>query len=127
MTQETDAISRRDFLKSFPQGVILALRSFTGKNFPINSFKEKTEDGNKALDGFKKAVINIEKCLAWQGLSCQLCYLACPLREQAITMNDQKPVISSLACDGCAMCAVACQTVNDLQAIAMVEHSTQRT
>ena len=61
MTQETDAISRRDFLKSFPQGVILALRSFTGKNFPINSLKEKTDDDNKILDGLKKAVVDIKK------------------------------------------------------------------
>jgi len=67
------------------------------------------------------ARINVTNCLAWTGASCQLCYLACPLREEAIVMRDLKPVIDSFFCDGCAMCVEACRTVNDLCAVDLVE------
>src|SRR3989338_1504094 len=70
--------------------------------------------------GPRIARLDISRCLAWGGANCQLCYLACPLRDRAIEMCDQKPVVHSFACDGCAMCEAACRTVNNFPAIDMV-------
>lgn len=66
------------------------------------------------------ARVEVLHCQAWSGLLCQQCYLACPKRDQAIEMRDQKPQIVVSVCDGCAMCLEACRTVNDLPAIRMV-------
>jgi ferredoxin-type protein NapG len=92
-------MNRRDFLKSLPRQLVEGLRAVTEKEV---------------------ARVEITRCLAWSGANCQLCYLACPLREQAIQIHDQKPVIIASICDGCALCQQACQTVNDLIAIEIV-------
>ena len=99
--------TRREFLKSIPHSFLAALQNFT-REFP------------ETKEGPLTARIDVVRCIAWAGSSCQLCYLSCPRREDAIRMEDQKPVIISAACDGCAMCEVACQSVNDLSAITMV-------
>ena len=60
-----------------------------------------------------------ESCLAFQGLRCEVCYRACPLMGEAITLEflPQErtgkhafflPVIQSQACTGCGMCEHAC-------------------
>lgn len=92
-------MNRRDFLKNLPRQLVEGLRVVTEK---------------------KVARVDITRCLAWSGANCQLCYLACPIREQAIQIHDQKPVIIASSCDGCALCQQACQMVNDLIAIEMV-------
>lgn len=90
-------MNRRDFLKNLPRQLVKGLLA------------EK-----------QVARVDITRCLAWSGANCQLCYLSCPLREQAIQIHDQKPVIIASSCNGCALCQQACQTVNDLIAIEMV-------
>ncbi|MBI1976548.1 MAG: hypothetical protein HYS56_03465 [Candidatus Omnitrophica bacterium] len=96
--------SRREFLKTFPYQMLKSVRSvIQGEKLP------------------QTARIHIARCLAWHGMNCQFCYLACPLREQAIQIHDQKPVIIASSCDGCGFCQQACQTVNDLIAIEMVQ------
>ena len=66
------------------------------------------------------ARIDADRCLAWSDADCQMCYLQCPRRDQAIVLEAGRPVISSAACDGCGMCVDACRSVNDLGAIQMV-------
>ena len=105
-----DTFSRRDFLKKVPA-------YFAGNIQTVADGYIKLLGEEK---GVKVAALDIEKCLAWEGVSCQHCYLACPLREKAIHLEDQKPVILSSFCNGCAECVVACQTVNDLPALKMI-------
>ncbi len=88
-------ISRRDFLKNFPQHVIKGAQS----------------------DSPRVAVLNVDRCLAWGGADCQWCYLVCPLRDKALFIQDLKPVIYPAFCNGCGRCMDACKTVNDLPAI----------
>ena len=108
--KNTQGVSRRDFLKRFPRYLVESAQSVTSDELP-----KPLEPG-----GMKVAKLNRERCLAWEGVSCQHCYLVCPLRETAIRLEDQKPVIISPLCNGCAECVVACQTVNDPPALEMI-------
>jgi ferredoxin-type protein NapG len=104
-------MNRRDFLKSLPRQLVEGLRAVTLENTLTESARSAEQ---------QVAHVDITRCLAWSGANCQLCYLACPRRETAIQMQDQKPVIIASSCDGCALCQQACQTVNDLIAIEIV-------
>jgi ferredoxin-type protein NapG len=76
---------------------------------------EKIEDARMGL-----AVIDIENCLSWQGLRCEVCYRECPVKDEAITIekNPRKiskhamfvPIVHSGACTGCGICEKACPT-----------------
>jgi len=66
------------------------------------------------------ARIDADRCLAWSDADCQMCYLQCPRRDQAIVLEAGRPVIHSAACDGCGICVDACRSVNDPGAIQMV-------
>lgn len=105
-------ISRRGFLKNFPRVLLNHIQPFAERGF----FKERSNEGS----GRYLVRLDLTRCLAWGGVSCQLCYLACPLRDSAVEMHDQKPVIVESCCDGCGMCVTACQTVNDLPALKVV-------
>lgn len=99
------ACDRRAFLKSFPR-----------------YFARRALEAWKGFQGTaaRVAQVDVTTCVAWTGLSCQLCYLACPRRGRAIFMEDQKPVVVAQECDGCALCEAACKTVNLPPAIRMV-------
>lgn len=66
------------------------------------------------------AVIDIENCLSWQGLRCEICHRDCPLQDSAISVehNPRKrskhamfvPLVHSEACTGCGICEKACPT-----------------
>ncbi len=66
------------------------------------------------------AFMDIENCLSWQGLRCEICYRVCPLREQAISIEARPrqlsrhamllPIVHSEACTGCGICEQACPT-----------------
>lgn len=115
--QETVAqINRREFLRGLPRQLLQKFVTVTRES--IFAFFPRVEDDVPVQD--LVAQVEISRCHAWSGLICQQCYLACPKRDQAIGMRDQKPVIISSVCDGCAMCVRACETVNDLTAIRMV-------
>ena len=62
------------------------------------------------------AVIDKERCLdyAEENFSlCQQCYRQCPLRDEALYLNDDfRPVIKAERCVGCGICENICQTVN---------------
>lgn len=66
------------------------------------------------------ARINESRCLAWGGQDCQLCYIKCPLRGDAIFHEDGKPVINEEKCVGCGVCEYACHTINNTCAIKVV-------
>jgi Pyruvate/2-oxoacid:ferredoxin oxidoreductase delta subunit len=74
----------------------------------------------KRVEGRGVATIDIARCLAWEASECQLCYLRCPLRDEAIVLDGGKPTIVAQACDGCGVCVEACRAVNDLGAIHIV-------
>ena len=129
VNKEAGVVSRRDFLKNFSGHFIENIRIITkswtdiaarekSDGYPDNSVHAQKEPG--------VAFLNIELCLAWGEASCQLCYLACPLRDKALEMREQKPVIIPSFCNGCAMCAVACKTINTSSAIEIVSANTLR-
>ncbi len=75
------------------------------------------------------AVIDIENCLSWQGLRCEICHRECPVTNRAITVehNPRKiskhamfvPIVHSDHCTGCGVCEQACPT--DVAAIRVVQ------
>jgi ferredoxin-type protein NapG len=66
------------------------------------------------------AVIDIENCLSWQGLRCEICHRDCPLQDTAISVEHHPrklskhamfvPLVHSAACTGCGICEKACPT-----------------
>ena len=83
------------------------------KACPTGALDHKLEDIEQARMGL--AVIDIENCLSWQGLRCEVCHRACPLIDQAITVQHQiskhamfVPLVHSEHCTGCGLCEKAC-------------------
>ena len=66
------------------------------------------------------AIIDIENCLSWQGLRCEICFRECPVQGNAITVEHHPrriskhamfvPLVHSDACTGCGICEQACPT-----------------
>lgn len=67
------------------------------------------------------AVVHKESCIAFWGIQCDACYRACPLIDEAITLeytqNERtgkhaflKPVVNSNVCTGCGICEHTCVT-----------------
>jgi ferredoxin-type protein NapG len=72
-------------------------------------------------------VVNRENCLSLQGMHCDACYRACPVRGRAITLEQRLdgagrrifvPTVHASACTGCGKCEHAC--VPDVAAIRVV-------
>lgn len=85
---------------------------------PTGALDPDLEDINAARMGL--AVIDIEHCLSWQGLRCEVCHRECPVKNQAITVALQPrrvskhamfvPMVHSAHCTGCGICENACPT-----------------
>ena len=85
---------------------------------------EHIEDSRMGL-----AVIDIENCLSWQGLRCEICHRECPVQDVAISIEHHPrklskhamfvPIVHSAACTGCGICEKACPT--DEAAIKVVQ------
>lgn len=55
------------------------------------------------------AIINKFHCAAWIGTTlCRTCYDKCPYPEQAIRLDQLKPIVNEKACTGCGLCTHAC-------------------
>jgi MinD superfamily P-loop ATPase len=118
---DANEVSRRDFLKFIPRYLAYSVHTFTEELSRLTDIQAQTETIEAANENCEKiAEIDTNCCMAWDGGSCQFCYLACPLRDKAMTIEDQKPIIHSTICDGCAKCLTACKTVNTNLAIKMV-------
>jgi ferredoxin-type protein NapG len=85
---------------------------------PTGALSPELKDIAKARMGL--AVIDSESCLSWQGLRCEVCYRVCPVKGEAITIENRSreiskhalfvPHVHSQACTGCGMCEDACPT-----------------
>lgn len=66
------------------------------------------------------AVIDIENCLSWRGLRCEVCHRVCPVKDKAITIEHHPrrvskhamfvPIVHSDHCTGCGVCEKSCPT-----------------
>jgi len=96
---------------------------------PTGALSADLEDIEDARMGL--AVIDTENCLSWQGLRCEVCYLSCPVRGKAISLERRQGVDGGLArivpwvhsahCTGCGVCENRCPT--DEAAIRVVDPS----
>lgn len=100
-------LTRADLFRKLP---VLFFKS-------INAWKESTDVGEEKIKLRGIPRLDITRCLAWTGLLCQLCYVACPLRDRVLEMIDGKPLIHESKCDGCGQCLEACLTVNHTPAL----------
>jgi len=85
---------------------------------PTGALDHALEDIDDARMGL--AVIDIENCLSWQGLRCEICFRECPVQNRAITIEHHPrriskhamfvPLVHSDACTGCGICEQACPT-----------------
>ncbi len=48
------------------------------------------------------------KCLAYNGQICDYCFDRCPLKREAIVMENRKPRIIEAHCTGCGICEYLC-------------------
>ncbi len=75
--------------------------------------------GSKADVRMGTAVIDEELCLSYKGMRCEVCYRACPLIDDAITIDYRKregdaihavfaPIINEESCVGCGLCVERC-------------------
>jgi ferredoxin-type protein NapG len=86
---------------------------------------KRIEDARMGL-----AVIDIENCLSWKGLRCEICHRECPIKGKAITLETHPrqiskhamfvPLVHSDACTGCGICEKACPT--EVAAIRILPH-----
>ena len=115
---DANSIGRKEFFKkianSMVEGVFTLTKEYAGISEDLVIEASQIQEP-------KIAQVDVGKCLAWSGMSCQLCYLSCPLREQALYMQDIKPVVNVTACDGCGYCVTACATVNDVCAMVIMD------
>lgn len=113
-------LKRRAFVGRLPGYLLDNVRNALTK---VAEFKRivKPEENQADLTLPRVARINVARCLAWGNSLCQACYLACPLRDSAIEIRDQKPIINISKCDGCGFCMTACGTVNDQVAIELIK------
>lgn len=103
-----DVIDRRAFLTAAPRRILRRLRTLMS-----DAVSQAVSDGTGRR---RLAVVDVSRCLAWGGGDCRLCYVRCPLRDQAMMISEGRPVVAS-RCDGCGVCVDVCRSVNDPGAI----------
>lgn len=109
-------IDRRGFLAQIPRRVLAGAREVMSQV----SWRRDASPEPEAARGGRLAMIDVSRCMAWAGGTCQVCYLRCPRRDEAMLVDDGRPLIVAAGCDGCGVCVETCQAVNDLGAIRLV-------
>lgn len=60
------------------------------------------------------AVIDTFSCVSWIGtILCRTCYDKCPLREEAIRLDQLRPVVNPDHCTGCGLCTHGCPVTTE--------------
>ena len=92
---------------------------------PTNALDEKRVSTNGILDintaDMGLALIDESACIAFWGIQCDACHSACPLLNEAITLEYRKndrtgkhafivPIVHADICTGCGLCERACIT-----------------
>ena len=92
---------------------------------PTNALDEKRVSTNGILDintaDMGLAIIDESACIAFWGIQCDACHSACPLLNEAITLEYRKndrtgkhafivPIVHADVCTGCGLCERACIT-----------------
>lgn len=88
------------------------------KACPTGALDKSLQDIDDSRMGLA-VLVDQESCIAFQGLRCEVCFNACPVRGKAITLDYQHnersgkhalfiPVVHSDACTGCGKCEHAC-------------------
>ena len=86
--------------------------------------------------GMGVAVINEDTCLSFQGMRCEVCYRACPLIDEAITIDYRPregddihavfaPQVVPDVCPGCGLCEQRCPVSDPAPAIVVVPAGAQ--
>lgn len=102
---EAQVLSRREFFERLTgNSTPAAARRFSGDDPP----KSGTE---------RLLVLEPDRCAAWSGHDCRMCFVVCPHRGRALVFEAERPRVEASACDGCGVCIEACRTVNDLAAL----------
>lgn len=88
------------------------------KACPTGALSPRLTDVNASRMGL--AVIDLENCLSWKGLRCEICHRECPLKGRAIVLETHPrglskhamffPIVHADACTGCGICEKACPT-----------------
>lgn len=88
------------------------------KACPTGALSPRLTDIRDARMGL--ATIDIENCLSWNGMRCEICYLSCPVKGKAISVEPRPgvqgihaslvPVVHSSHCTGCGVCEKRCPT-----------------
>ena len=116
-------MDRRTFLTSAPRHLLSGVKALM---HDVAVFTRPFADGQERVGRQRVALLDISRCLAWSGADCQACYLKCPKRDEAMRHEDGRPAIVTSVCDGCGICIDVCRTVNDLEAIQLVDVTTNR-
>lgn len=54
------------------------------------------------------AAINADRCIAWQGGSCLVCFEVCPVQGVISVVDEARPIFNADICVGCGRCVFAC-------------------
>ena len=107
-------LDRRAFLTSAPCRLLNGVKALVSD---VTEFAWPVSDRQAPATLRRVALLDVSRCLAWAAVDCQLCYLKCPKRDEAIALEGGRPVVVASACDGCGICVDVCRSINDLGAI----------